>query len=225
MARTSTHATSREPSPNMPRAMRSAFKSSIMDDPRHLQRYLKALAVGGSEDAAAQVIAREERVSVETVKKSIRAVDTYRKRNEKIEFDYAIRDLVISAVPQAKATLHGLLAATELVEVTNSKTGQKEIRVMEDKTTRLEALRAVSTLVIGLQPKAPMVEQNISQTNQVAQMSGAETYEERLARLRRKAEDHNALPPEVVAVPLAIDEGTVDDLTGEEDDEEDGDAE
>lgn len=194
-----------------------------MDDPRHLRRYLKALAVGGSEDAAAAAIAREERVSIAVVKTSIRAVDAYRKKNDKIEFDYALRDMVIAVIPQAKETLHSLLAATELVEVTNHKTGKKEIREMHDKTTRLEAVRALSTLAIGLQPKTPLIEQTISQTNQVAQMSGAETYEERLARLRKKAEEHNLLPPEVAAVPEAIDAGKVDDLTGDSDDEDEED--
>lgn len=210
----------------MPRAIRKAFSSSIMDDPRHLRRYLKALAVGGSEDAAATAIAREERVGVAVVKSSIRAVAAYRNQNDKTQFDYALRDLVISAIPQAKETLNDLLSATELVEVTNHKTGKKEIREMHDKTTRLEAVRALSTLAIGLQPKTPMVEVNTTQTNQVANISGgagsAETTEERIRRLRKQAAQHRLMPPEVKGVPVHIDEGV--DAGGDEDDgdEDDG---
>jgi hypothetical protein len=208
----------------MPKTVRKAFKSSVMDDPCHLRRYLKAVAVGGSEDAAAAVIAREERVSIEAVKKSIRAVDAYRKQNEKAEFDYALRNLVISAIPQARETLHSLLAATELVELTDQKTGKKFVREMEDKTTRLEAIRALSTLAIGLQPKSPMIEQNISQTNQTAHIAGGtETTEDRMRRLRRQATAHRALPAEVAGVPEAIDAGGSLADDDDDEDEEDGD--
>lgn len=183
-------------------------------------RWLKAQAVGGSEEAAARAVAQSEHITIETARASIREVDAYRKRNDKVEFDYAIRDLVISAIPQAKETLNGLLAATELVEVKDHKTGTTKIVEMEDKTTRLEAFRALSTLTIGLQPKTPMIEQNISQTTQVAAIGGSETNEERLRRLRAKAAEHNLLPPEVAGVPRYIDAGESSD---DEDDDEEGD--
>lgn len=194
-----------------------------MDDPRHLLRFLKAQVVGGSEDAAATAIARSERVSVETVKRSIREVDAFRQRNDRVQFDLALRDFVISVVPQAKETLHGLLAATELVEIKDHKTGKVNVREMEDKTTRLEAVRVLNSLVNTMQPKAPMIAQTIEQTNQTAQFNtGTETNEERMRRLRAKAQEHNLLPPEVSGVPRHLDEGTDDpDLEEDEDDEED----
>lgn len=194
-----------------------------MDDPRHLLRFLKAQAVGGSEDAAATAIAKSERVSVETVKKSIREVDAFRQRNDRAQFDLALRDLVISVVPQAKETLHGLLAATELVEIKDHKTGKVSVREMDDKTTRLEAVRVVNSLVNTLQPKVPMIAQTIEQHNQTAQLNtGTETNEERMRRLRQKAQEHNLLPPEVAGVPKYLDEGEDDpDLEEDEGDEED----
>jgi len=205
-------------------AVRKAYRSSIMDDPRHLLRWLKAQAVGGSGDVAARAVAKAERVSVETVKASIREVDAYRSRNDRVEFDYAIRDFVISTIPQAKATLNGLLAATELVEIKNEKTGKVRVEKMEDKTTRLEALRVLNSLVGNLQPKSPIVEVNNTQTNQVAQIaSGTETTEDRLRRLRKQAAQHRLKPPEVAAVPEYLDEGGS--AADEDDDEDDGDEE
>lgn len=202
----------------MPHSAKPAYRPTLMEDPRHLMRWLKAQAVGGSEEAAARAVAQSEHITIETARASIREVDAYRKRNDKVEFDYAIRDLVISAIPQAKETLNGLLAATELVEVKDHKTGTTKIVEMEDKTTRLEAFRALSTLTIGLQPKTPMIEQNISQTTQVAAISsGTETNEERLKRLRQQAAEYRALPPEVIAVPDYVDAGEED---SDEDDEE-----
>lgn len=164
-------------------------------------RFLKSQVPG----ATLQEIAKSEGVSQAAVKKSITTMELYRKRNSGIEMDLAIRDLVISSVPQAKQTLDGLLRATELVEVGNKKTGRVRVVEMEDKTTRLEATRIVSGLIIGLQPKSPPVALNVNQTNQMANITQAETYEERLRRLRKQAQEHNLLPPEVAATPDYID--------------------
>ena len=198
--------------------IRSAYRKSLMDDPRHLMRWLKAQAVGGSPEEAAKAVAKAEGVSLQTALQSIREVDAYRKKNERTEFDYAIRDFVISAIPQAKEALNGLLLATEMVEVKNKKTGNIDIVTMEDKTTRLEAQRLFKDLVIGLQPKTPQVEVNVSQTNQTANISGAETMEERLSRLRKQAAEQNLLPAEIMAVPSKIDR---DELDEDDDEEED----
>lgn len=185
-------------------------------DPRHLMRYLKQQA-----NIDMPTIAKSEGVSVETIRRSVFMVDSYRKRNSAPEMEFAIRDFVISAVPQAKATLNSLLTATELVEMPNIRTGQKTIVKREDKTTRLEALRLTKDLMVGLQPKGPPVEVNVSQTNQVANMSAAETVEERFARLRQQAQKHNLLPPEVAGVPTHIDRDEEEELDEDEDEEED----
>lgn len=195
-----------------------------MDNPIHLLRLLKAEAMGGSHEAAAAKIALQEKVSAQTVLQSIREVDAYRKRNDRNEFDFALRDLVISSVPAAKATLAGLLAATELVEVSDAKTGHKKVQEVEDKTTRLEALRVVNALAQTLQPKTPMIAQQINQGPQLpaAPATGTtvsmETTEDRLARLRRQAKEQRALPAEVAGVPEYIDSG---ETYGEQDDDED----
>jgi hypothetical protein len=196
-----------------------AAKSRSLADPRHLMRFLKAKA-----GADPKTIARQEGVSIETVKHSVTMIDAYRKRNTQPELDIAVRDLVISAIPQAKDTLNGLLTAMELVEFKDVQTGKTKVKTVEDKTTRLEALRLVNTLIIGLQPKAPPTQVNVNQTNQVANLTeGVETVEERTARLRERIKSHNALPPEVAAVPASIDEA--DDDESEEDDDEEEDEE
>ena len=112
----------------------------------------------------------------------------------------------------------------ELVEVTDEKTGKKRVKKMADKTTRLEAMKIVNTMVASMQPKGAAVEVNVSQTNQTANLGSAETMEERLARLRKKAAEHNLLPPAVVGVPEVIDAGGSI-LDGEEGDYVDDDDE
>lgn len=188
-----------------------------LTDPRHLMRFLKAQAQGGTTAEAAAVIAKSEGVSISTVKHSINQVDCYRKQNSGIEMELAIRNVVISTAPKLTETLHGLLDATELVEIPNPNNGKKKIVSRPDKTTRLEAGRLVKDLMIGLQPKGPMIEQTINQTNQVATLSsGVETTEERFKRLRQQAAEHNLLPPEVSGVPQHIDR--------EEDEEDEDDS-
>jgi hypothetical protein len=198
----------------------SRLARTSLADPRHLMRYLKAQAMGGEEKDKLAAIARAEGVSIQTVRQSVTHIDTYRKKNTSLEMDLAIRDLVISAVPMAKESLGGLLTATELVEVPNGTTGKKKVVRQPDKTTRLEANRLVKDLIVAVQPKGPMIEQNINQTNQVATLSsGAETNEERLRRLRKRADEFNQLPPEVAGVPDSIDSGEEDD-DGDDEEEE-----
>lgn len=182
-------------------ANRTLQMKRSLADPRHLMRYLKSKTPGGTPEA----IAKSEGVSVATVKQSISMIDTYRNMNTSSEMDLAIRDFVISTIPQAKETLNGLLTAMEMVEYTDSKTGKKKTKEVEDKTTRLEAVRVVNALIGSLQPKQAPVEVRVSQTNQMAAIGSAETMEERLARLRRKAEEANLLPAETIGVPDYID--------------------
>lgn len=198
-----------------------------LSDPRHLMRFLKAEALSGTEAEKVAAIAKAEGVSAATVRESIRTISRYRAQNSTLELDLAIRDLAISAVPKAKETLQGLLGAMEMVEVPDQKTGGKKVIQVEDKTTRIEAMRLVNQLIANLQPKQAPVEVNVSQTNQVAtNLSSAETMEERLRRLRRQATEHNLLPPEVSAVPDAVDAGgSIIDAEDDDDEGEDEDDE
>lgn len=194
-----------------------AINRSPLEDPRHLMRWLKAQAVGGSEAAAARAVAKEEHISIPAARQSIRMVETYRRKNDKVEFDFAMRDLVISSIPQAKVTLHSLLSATELVEVKDEKTGKVRVEKMQDKTTQLEAIRVLTGLMAAQIPKAPVVEQKIVQTTQVAAIqSSTETNEDRIRRIRSQAQQFNQLPPEVAAVPDRIDRGIEDEDEEEE---------
>ena len=183
-------------------------------DARHLMRYIKSKVM----DPAA--IAKEEHVSLATVKESIRSIEVFEQQNTEGQMQLAVRDLVISTIPQAKETINGLLTSTELVMKKNLKTGKDEYVTVEDKTTRLEGARLVRDLSVGLQPKGPGVVVNANQTNQTAvQIGSAETYEERLRRLRAKAQEFNLLPAEVSAVPSTIDSPVDEDEDNDEDEE------
>jgi hypothetical protein len=202
-----------------------ALKQGSVSDPRHYMRFLKAQAIPGTEEERFAAIAKQEKVTVETVRDSVRRVEQYRGRNTQVEMEFGMRDLVISAIPQAKQTLHGLLTATEMVEVNSSKEGKKKVVKQEDKTTRLEAMRLVGTLASTVMPKAPLAEVNVSQTNQVANLTAAETMEERLDRLRNKIREANQLPPEVAAVPKNIDKDEdAEDEEAEPEEEEEKDS-
>ena len=85
-------------------------------DARHLMRYIKAK--GGMAPAA---IAKSEKVSLSTVVESIKSIEVYEQQNTEGQLQLAVRDLVISTIPQAKETLHGLLTATEVVMKKNLK--------------------------------------------------------------------------------------------------------
>lgn len=186
-------------------------------------RFLRWQAAGADE-AAVTALAKAEGVSVATFKASVRLVEGYRAQNTGSEMDLAVRDLVISTAPHAKNTLAGLLAATELVEQKDSRTGKVKVVRVEDKTTRLEAFRAYTNLVSNLQPKQAPVEVNVNQTNQQANVvSKSETFEERMRRLRQKAQEHNLLPPAVAGVPDYIDAGEDNDDGDDEDDEDESD--
>jgi hypothetical protein len=186
-------------------------------DARHLMRYIKSKVM----DPAA--IAKAEHVSLATVKDSIRSIEMYENQNSEGQLQLAVRDLVISTIPQAKETINGLLTSTELVMKKNLKTGKDEYVTVEDKTTRLEGARLVRDLIVGLQPKGPGVVVNANQTNQTANIGSAETYEERLRRLREKVKEFNLLPAEVTAVPDSIDApDNDDDGDGDDDDDKDG---
>ena len=76
-------------------------------------------------------------------------------------------------------------------------------------------------IIVAKQPKGPIAEVNVNQTNQVANLSSCETTEERMDRLRKKAAEANLLPAEVAAVPGYLDR----DEEPESDDDEDGDEE
>ena len=190
-----------------------------MKDGRHLMRYLKAKA--GLDPAS---IAKSEKVSLSTVVDSIKTIEAYEQQNSEGQLQLAVRDLVISTIPQAKNTINGLLTATEVVMKKNLKTGKDEYVTVEDKTTRLEGARLVRDLVIGMQPKGPMVAIQNNQNNQpVVQMGSAETVEERMKRLRKKAQEFNLLPAEVAAVPEYIDAG--EDAPDDDDEDDDEEAE
>lgn len=191
-----------------------------LQDPRHWMRFLKSRAKLSPEE-----IAKAERVSVATVKDSIRMCEQHAAMTSQDQMDMSIRGMVITAIPKAMSTLSGLLDAEELVEMVDPNTGKKKHIKRADKTTRLEAVKIVSEIIKNVQPKVPLANVNVNQTTQVAAsaMSSAETTEERLRRLREKAREFAALPPEVAGVPEAIDAGGSAEDDDEDSDEEDAD--
>jgi hypothetical protein len=194
-------------------------------EPRHLMRFMKFQALSGSDSERIAAIAKTERVTESTVRESIRQIETYRSLNQKDMVDLRFNEYMMAVIPEAQRSMLGLLTATELVEVIDPKTNRKKIIKQEDKTTRLEANRIVKEMVAATQPKGPIAEVKVTNTTQIANLSGAETTEERLARLRKMANEANTLPAEVAAVPQYIDRGEDnpdDDDDSEDEDEDDG---
>jgi len=196
-----------------------------MRDPRHLMRLVKFRALTGTDSERIAAIAKSEGVSKETIKASVRQMEAYSEQNKSVNVDLRINESILKVMPAFEEGMAGLLTATELIEVPDGNTGNKKVVKQDDKTTRLEASRIVKDIIVAKQPKGPLVEVNANQTNQVMNLSAAETYEERLARLRKQAQEANMLPAEVIALPESLDnnEGlaeSYDDVGDEESEEE-----
>ena len=194
-----------------------------MRDPRHLMRFVKYQALTGTEAERLKAISKSEGVGVETIKASVRQIQMYEEQNKTFRVDLRINESILRVMPAFEESMAGLLSATELVEVNDGKTGKKKVVTQDDKTTRLEASRIVKDIIVAKQPKGPIAEVNVNQTNQVANLSMAETTEERMDRLRKKAAEANLLPAEVAAVPGYLDRDEEPD--NEDDEEEDDDDE
>lgn len=203
----------------MPRTKTTAPLARVKanTDARHLMRFLKFKAGTDPKD-----IAKSENVSLSTVKDSIRQYEAYVSLNSDGQMQLAIRDLIISTVPQAKATINGLLTAKTFIRKKNKRTGLEEDVPVDDKITQLEAVRVMGGLIQSATPKVPGVAVNVQQNNQTAVLSSTETNEERLRRLRQLQKEHNKLPPEVIGTPALIDSGydpDEDDGSGDDDDD------
>lgn len=190
-----------------------------MRDPRHLMRFVKFQALTGTDAERLKAIAKSEGVAVDTIKDSVRQIQLYREQNATLNVDLRINESILRVMPAFEDSMAGLLTATELVEMPDGNTGKKKIVKQDDKTTRLEASRIVKDIIVAKQPKQPMAEINVSQTNQVATLSVAETTEERMDRLRKRAAEENLLPAETAAVPGYLDRD--EDPPNSEDDEDD----
>ncbi len=185
-------------------------------DARHLMRYLRSKA-----GIDPETIAKQDGVSLKAVQESIKEMERYESANSEGQVSLGVRNLILTCLPQAEATITGLMTATNTVERKNARTGGVDYVNVEDKITRLEALKVFNGMISSQQPKAPAQQINVNQTNQQATvLSSAETTEERFRRLRAKVAEHNLLPPVVVGVPKSIDDGIdPDDNSGDEDDE------
>lgn len=200
--------------------MGTAVNRFRADDPRHLLRFLQREA-----NVSPAQIAKSEGVSTATVLGSIRMIERYRAQNSVSQMEYGVRDLIVSMIPKAKKTLSGLLEATEMVEMVDPRTSQKRMIQRPDMNTRVEGMRLVADLIGKVQPKAPPVEVNVNQNMAVANLSSAETPEERFRRLRRQQQQFNALPPEIAGVPQAVDRAGVEEEDDTEEEEEEGEEE
>ena len=209
--------------------MKSNYTKSLstrnMRDPRHLMRFVKFQALTGTDAERLKAIAKSEGVGVETIKDSVRQIQLYREQNATLNVDLRINESILRVMPAFEDSMAGLLTATELVEINDAKTGKKKVVTQEDKTTRLEASRIVKDIIVAKQPKGPVAEINVTQTNQVATLSVAETTEERMDRLRKRAAAENLLPAEIAAVPMSLDRDKESDGRDSGDDDEDDDEE
>jgi hypothetical protein len=184
-------------------------------------RFVKFQALTGTEVERLAAIAKSEGVSKDTVKSSVRQIEMYNRQNETGRVDLRLNESILKVMPAWEEGMAGLLMATELIEVPDGNTGNKKVVKQDDKTTRLEASRIVKDIIVAKQPKGPMVEVNNTQTNQVATLSTAETYEERLVRLRKQIDQENSRPAEVIGMPALLDKN--DSLAESYDDVEDED--
>lgn len=196
--------------------MKTLSRIKAKTDARHLMRYLLSQA-----DTPIAEIAKRDNVSIKTVKESISEMERYVARNSEGQMQLAIRDMIITTTEQAKDTLDGLLKATTFIDVKQAKTGLTVSQQVEDKITRLEALKVYTGLLTASQPKVPQIVNNNSNSVQTAVLSSAETTEERMRRLKEQARQHNLLPPVVIGVPELIDKGfDPDDNDGEDEDDD-----
>lgn len=202
----------------MASAARSVYRNKgSLSDPRHLLRYMKEQS--GMDIAT---IAKSEKVSEATVRDSISKVELHRRRNTSFEMDLALRSVLVENAPQLSETLNGLLTATELVEQKDSKSGKIKVVKQDDKVTRIEAVKLVTSLATAMQPKVPTIQNTVSATAQAASsVTQGETTEERFRRVAERAKEFNRLPPEVAAVPEHIDAGGDSDDDDDDDEEED----
>jgi hypothetical protein len=197
-----------------------ALSTRNMRDPRHLMRLVKFRALTGTDTERIAAIAKSEGVSKETIKASVRQMEMYAEQNKAGNVDLRINESILRVMPAFENSMAGLLAATELVEVPDGNTGNKRVVEQDDKTTRLEASRIVKDIIVSKQPKGPIAEINVNQNTQIANLSSAETTEERMDRLRKKAAEANLLPAEIVAVPGYLDRDEEPDDDDSDDDEE-----
>jgi hypothetical protein len=188
-------------------------------------RFVKFKALTGSDAERLKAIAKSEGVSVATVKDSVRQIETYNQQNESGRVELRLNEAVLKVMPAFESSMVGLLEATELVEISDDKTGKKKTITQDDKTTRLEASKIVKDIIVAKQPKVPMVEVNQNNSNQVAVLSTAETQEERMDRLRKRAAAENLLPAEVAAVPGYLDRDEEPEEDGDEEEEDDAEEE
>lgn len=211
--------------------VKSTYTKSLstrnMRDPRHLMRFVKFQALTGTDAERLKAIAKSEGVGVSTVKDSVRQIQMYQEQNATLNVDLRINESILRVMPAFEDSMAGLLQATELVEVNDDKTGKKKVVTQEDKTTRLEASRIVKDIIVAKQPKAPLIENNLNNSTkvQVATLSTAETPEERMDRLRKRAAEENLLPAEVAAVPGYLDRDEEPPSSGDDDEGEEEDGE
>jgi hypothetical protein len=184
-------------------------------------RFVKFQALTGTDAERIKAIAKSEGVAVDTIKASVRQITMYNNQNATGQVDLRLNESILKVMPAFESSMVGLLEATELVEINDGNTGKKKVIKQDDKTTRLEASRIVKDIIVAKQPKGPIAEVNVNQTNNTAVLSTAETTEERMDRLRKRAAEENLLPAEVAAVPGYLDRDEEPDNGDEDDDEDD----
>ena len=186
----------------------------------HLIRYAQFSASQGSDEERISLVAKQNGVSIQSVRTSIRKVQESKIRCSTEMMETSIRDVVVSTMPALRDTIERMLSAKQIIEVPDARTGRRKAIEVDDKTVQLEAVKASISLISAVQPKAPPVAVNVNQNN-LTSLSSAETMEERMSRLRRQAEEENRRPPEIAGVPDSIDRDEYPDEDEDEDDFED----
>lgn len=188
-----------------------ARAANLAVSPIHFKRYLRFQA-----KMPVEQIALQDKVTPETVKDSIAAVDAYRQQFTIERMNEGVIQTTLNTRDKVETALSRALDAKVTIEGQN---GQK--RVEDDHTVQLEAVKVFKDLVASVQPKGGKG-LHIQTTVGVQANSGGPRvqssgfgFEERLTKIRAKIDEHNLLPGEVGTV-IEPSELETDDETGDE---------
>ena len=183
--------------------------SDINKNPAHYKRYLRYKSGESPEE-----IAKEEGVSVETIMKSVRAVDVYRQMHGV----GALEETAIhSIMKNEEAARHAVASGLKAKLVIRDPTTMKKIGTEPDHATQLEAARIheESKKHIFERHKSPSTQIGVAVNTNIAPTIAEKghSFEERLREIDRRRT--SALPAAAKELP-----GAVIDAESEPDDSE-----
>jgi hypothetical protein len=164
-------------------------------------------------------IAAEDKVSEETVLKSIRLVDQYRASHTLEDLNIEMIDVVLDSKEETKIALKEALTAKSVVETKPDGTVVTE----PDHGIRMRAVENWTAIAVAQQPKSPKVQVNTQvNTGQQSHFGASRPagFEERLREIRKELDSTAALPQSTSVIPAQVLEIEPDEDDEESDEEE-----